>query len=274
NRFRDLMGLKYSLRSLPINAPWVRKVFIVTDSQVPTWFNRSYTKDIHFVFHDQFFANKSHVPTFNSESIESNFYNLPDYVGDCFLYFNDDTFTNNKIYPSDFYSKETGQAIYFNLWKSPQEPEILAKSSWHKAIDYTNKLMNSIWGDAERHYNSHTIIMYNKKVLKLMQKTFPKEFALTSANPYRTATEVNLGFMYSHFVKRFYKTFEPTTNILQYHALQDDVEKMDKAFKSIISKRAKTVCLNDELGEPANATVIEHLMTMFETLFPVKPEWE
>lgn len=35
NRFRDSEELRYSLRSLVKYAPWVRKIFIVTDNQIP-----------------------------------------------------------------------------------------------------------------------------------------------------------------------------------------------------------------------------------------------
>ena len=35
NRYRDSEELRYSLRSLVKYAPWVRKIFIVTDNQIP-----------------------------------------------------------------------------------------------------------------------------------------------------------------------------------------------------------------------------------------------
>lgn len=35
NRFRDSEELRYSLRSLVKFAPWIRKIFIVTDNQIP-----------------------------------------------------------------------------------------------------------------------------------------------------------------------------------------------------------------------------------------------
>ena len=37
NRYRDNNELKYSLRSLVKYAPWVRRIFIVTADQVPSW---------------------------------------------------------------------------------------------------------------------------------------------------------------------------------------------------------------------------------------------
>ena len=35
NRYRDSEELRYSLRSLMKFAPWIRKIFIVTDNQIP-----------------------------------------------------------------------------------------------------------------------------------------------------------------------------------------------------------------------------------------------
>ena len=35
NRYRDSEELRYSLRSLVKYAPWIRKIFIVTDNQIP-----------------------------------------------------------------------------------------------------------------------------------------------------------------------------------------------------------------------------------------------
>lgn len=38
-RYADSGELKYSLRSIEMYAPWIRKIFIVTDDQEPEWLN-------------------------------------------------------------------------------------------------------------------------------------------------------------------------------------------------------------------------------------------
>ena len=38
-RFKDNDELKFSLRSINKFCPWVRKIFIVTDDQKPSWLN-------------------------------------------------------------------------------------------------------------------------------------------------------------------------------------------------------------------------------------------
>ncbi len=41
NRFRDSNELRFSLRSLERFAPWVRRVYLVTDNQIPKWLVRA-----------------------------------------------------------------------------------------------------------------------------------------------------------------------------------------------------------------------------------------
>ncbi|EFA80670.1 glycophosphotransferase [Heterostelium album PN500] len=262
NRVRDLMGLKYSLRSIKKHVPWVRKVFVVTDSQYPYWFNTS-NKEIEFIFHKDFFKNTSHIPTFNSNGIEWNFHNLPNSVSDCFLYFNDDTFVGNNLPIETIWNKDKGQALYFTSWKAPQEDTSMIKtSSWH-----------FIWGNATRPYHSHTIMFYNKQLLKLIERTFPKQIEATSNEPFRTGDNVNMGFIYSQFAQRYYNTVQPK-RYDYYYALVDDADKVRKAMERILKDRPNTVCLNDEFGAIPNPAALSILKQTYEALLPEKPSWE
>ena len=69
NRYRDNEELRYSLRSLEKFAPWVRRIFLVTDNQVPHWLNTRHPR-LTVVSHQALFPNKSHLPVFSSPAIE------------------------------------------------------------------------------------------------------------------------------------------------------------------------------------------------------------
>jgi len=70
-RFRDREELRYSLRSLKKNAPWVRKVHIVVaGDQYPSWANMDHPM-LNIVRHEDIFPNTDKtLPTFNSFAIE------------------------------------------------------------------------------------------------------------------------------------------------------------------------------------------------------------
>ena len=75
-RFRSRDELKYSLRSVAKYAPFVRKIYIVTNGQQPHWI-KPHPK-ICFITHTEIFRDMRNLPTFNSMAIESNLHRIPD----------------------------------------------------------------------------------------------------------------------------------------------------------------------------------------------------
>ncbi|KDO35678.1 hypothetical protein SPRG_18838 [Saprolegnia parasitica CBS 223.65] len=82
NRFRDNDELRYSIRSLETYAPWIRRIFLVTDGQVPRWLDLSHPR-ITVVPHADIFPNASHLPSFASPAIESHLDNIPGLADNC-----------------------------------------------------------------------------------------------------------------------------------------------------------------------------------------------
>ena len=117
NRYRDNEELRYSLRSIFRFAPWVRRIYIVTANQVPSWINMDHPR-LHMVNHDEIFANPNDLPTFSSPAIESNLHRIPG-LSKRFIYFNDDVMLGAPTWPEDFHSPSTGQKVYLS-WDVPK----------------------------------------------------------------------------------------------------------------------------------------------------------
>ncbi len=102
-RFRDWNHLKYVLRSIDQNMPWVHKIYLVTAHQVPKWLKEE-TGKLQLIFHEEFIP-KKYLPTFSSHTIELNIHRIP---GLCekFIYFNDDMFALHPLNPEDFFVNE------------------------------------------------------------------------------------------------------------------------------------------------------------------------
>ncbi|VTP79954.1 Capsular polysaccharide phosphotransferase SacB [Proteus vulgaris] len=62
-RFRDLGTLKYVLRGIQYNLPWVRYIHFVTNGQLPSWLNINHPK-IKFHTHEDIFLFKDSLPVF------------------------------------------------------------------------------------------------------------------------------------------------------------------------------------------------------------------
>lgn len=102
-RYADNDELKYSLRSVAMYAPWIRRVFIVTDGQVPAWLDVSSQK-VKIVDHTEIMPEES-LPCFNSCLIEHYLYRIPG-LAERFLYANDDMYLNKEVTPGDFFTRD------------------------------------------------------------------------------------------------------------------------------------------------------------------------
>lgn len=102
-RYADNDELKYSLRSVEMYAPWIRRIFIVTDNQTPEWLDTS-NPGIKIIDHSEILPAQS-LPCFNSSVIEHFIYLIPG-LAEHFLFANDDMFINRSVSPSDFFASD------------------------------------------------------------------------------------------------------------------------------------------------------------------------
>jgi hypothetical protein len=98
--------LNFCLRSIANNAPWVRRVWIVTDNQIPDLraLPAEFAAKISIVDHRDIFAGfEDLLPTFNSLAIETMLWRIPG-LSEHFLYFNDDVFLTAPVEVADFFA--------------------------------------------------------------------------------------------------------------------------------------------------------------------------
>lgn len=99
-RFRDWGTLRYWFRGVEKFAPWVNKIFFVTYGHLPKWLNTDNPKLV-IVKHEDFIP-QEYLPTFNSNAIEFCFHKIKG-LSEHFVYFNDDMFLIDNVYPERFF---------------------------------------------------------------------------------------------------------------------------------------------------------------------------
>ncbi|UTX31344.1 stealth family protein [Lacticaseibacillus rhamnosus] len=102
-RYRDSGLLKYLFRSIDRFAPWVNKVFLITDNQWPDWLDYSNEKLVK-VQHEDYIP-EQWLPTFSSNPILLNLHRIQG-LSDQFILFNDDMLINKPVKPKDFFVSE------------------------------------------------------------------------------------------------------------------------------------------------------------------------
>lgn len=115
-RFIDNGELEYCVQSIKKFAPWIRKIHIVTDNQIPDFATPEYQKknNVRIVDHTEILESYEWaLPTFNSRTIESALWRIKD-LADRFIYFNDDFVLTQKVVPEDFFVD--GKVVLRGRW--------------------------------------------------------------------------------------------------------------------------------------------------------------
>jgi hypothetical protein len=104
-RFRDWGTLKYLLRGIEVNMPFIRNVYLVVShpSQVPQWVDQTQLK---IVLHSDIIPEK-YLPTFNCNPIEMHLHRIEG-LDEEYLYFNDDLYPLAPCRPEDFFRDGKG----------------------------------------------------------------------------------------------------------------------------------------------------------------------
>lgn len=97
--------LGYCLRSIANHAPWIGRIWIITDAQAPdlSRLPADLVARVRIVDHLTLFAGHQHaLPTFNSLAIETLLWRIPG-LAERFVYFNDDVFLTGPLAPGDVF---------------------------------------------------------------------------------------------------------------------------------------------------------------------------
>ena len=117
-RFRDWGIFRYWFRAVEQYAPWVNKVYLVTNGTFPKWINPECPKLV-LVKHEDYIP-KQYLPTFSSHTIELNMDKIPG-LSEHFVYFNDDVFLNAPVSPKDYFRDGlpcdcNEETLFINPW--------------------------------------------------------------------------------------------------------------------------------------------------------------
>lgn len=193
-RYADNDELMYSLRSVARYAPWIHRIFIVTDHQVPRWLDTGNPK-IRIVDHTEIMPAEC-LPCFNSCVIEHHLWNIPG-LSEHFLYANDDMFLNRPVQPETFFAKDGLPIVRFN-WRPFRkltlmlELKVLKKkrSNYREVIHRTAMLVKSRYGTYYGSKTHHNIDSYLKSDYRHTRETFREAIDTTITNRVRSQNDV------------------------------------------------------------------------------------
>jgi hypothetical protein len=271
-RFRNRDELRYSLRSLEMFAPFVRKIFIVTMDQVPAWLNIDHPQ-IEIVSHREIYRDVTVLPTFNSSSIETQLHHI-DGLAEHFIYLNDDVFLGRMCSASDFFHAN-GIAKFF-----PAKHSIAAPVINESAEEYLLADRNAIeafardFGWVVHKPMGHVPHATRRSVLAELEQRYSNEFAACTSHRFRSAQDLRpIAFMAHHY--GFATGRAVPDGITQSYLALWKPQIADQLADLLRTRSVKTFCLND-VGVPAGrAAEVDNLVATFlARYFPLPSAFE
>ncbi|MDF7650582.1 capsule biosynthesis protein CapC [Erwiniaceae bacterium L1_54_3] len=189
-RFENHDELYYSLQSVIKFLPWVKKIFLVTDNQTPSWLKSIKTDKIHVVDHSEIIPSK-YLPTFNSHVIEAHLHKIKD-ISENFIYFNDDVFVARALEASHFFKCNghaslfiSSKSLNYMLERGTLTPTLSASLS-------SSKLLQRKFGIRPETPLVHTYVPLRKSDYLQVWKCYEKEIESFLSNKFRTDNDLNL----------------------------------------------------------------------------------
>ncbi|WP_404290908.1 stealth conserved region 3 domain-containing protein [Glutamicibacter arilaitensis] len=192
-RFVSHDELRYSLRSLELNLPWINNIFLVTEGHVPEWLVAEHPK-LTIVDHAEIFDPQC-LPTFNSHAIESRLSFIPG-LSEHFIYVNDDVFFGKPLSPNTFFGP-TGQAK-FSLSQGHFADAAETELPVNVAAANNRELVVSSYGRTTSRKFKHVAHPQRLNVHRLAHEKYKEKLTATAMNKFRNPADVSLPSSLAH----------------------------------------------------------------------------
>ncbi len=263
NRYRDNSELRYSLRSVEQNMPWVNKIFIITDEQIPAWLKE--TPKIRVVDHKEIIE-PEFLPCFNSEAIELRMSRIKE-LAERFILASDDFFVYKPLAKSFFFDDD-GEPVY-RFIRRPGLDANRPHNLYYENLIFTKNLVENsgykLPPDLEPYHNFDP---YKKSFIEEVQKEFQPAIKNTLQKKVRGSgsfQRVAYSLLDISKNERKWKIDTEEDNI--YFSVGD----VNKIFQTLTEKKPFLFCINDD--ERSGEWFIR-LPLLLESLFPNKATWE
>lgn len=271
-RIRQIDELKYALRSVNMFAPWVRRIFIATDSAPPPWLAEH--PMITIVPAEEHFSDKAALPTYNSHAVESQLHHIRG-LSEYFLYSNDDMFFGRPLKASMFFSP--GGVTKFieaktRIGLGANDP---TRSGFENAARVNRQVLFERFGHVITRHLEHTAVPLRKSVLIEMEQEFPEEFARTQASAFRSGSDISVTNSFYH-----YYALMAGRAVQQEKAKVLYVNTTTREGLGLLPELRKRreydfFCLNDSSSpEVSAAERAERVVNFLDRYFPIPAPWE
>ena len=271
-RYRQIDELKYALRSVYLYAPWIRRIFIVTDSPTPTWLAEHPAVTV--VRSEEFFSDPEALPTHNSHAVESQLHKIPG-LSEHFLYSNDDMFFGRPVSPDIFFSPGGITKFIEATTRIGMGAPGVARSGFENGARVNRELLRSRFGRVTTRHLEHAATPLRRSVLAELEAEFPDDFARTARSAFRSATDISVtNSLYHYYALMTGRAVVQSAASVRY--IETTLAIAPGEMERLLKRRdVDFFCLNDgSLPEISVARRTRTVLEFLEGYFSVPAPWE
>lgn len=201
-RYRSSGEIYYNVASVLRFAPFVRKIFIVTDDQNPNledFLKKNFPENkipIEIIDHKVIFRDyEKYLPVFNSRAVETCIYRIPG-LSENYVYFNDDFFLIRPVQITDWFVD--GKIVAYGNWQNL----ILGRLLWlikpmkngHKPVGFKDGMIMAArkYGKKWRYFHlDHNPHPLKKSVIADFYEKNPQHFLSNISYKFRSGKQFN-----------------------------------------------------------------------------------
>ncbi|MFD5147689.1 stealth family protein [Streptomyces sp. NPDC058401] len=188
HRFRDRGELRSCLRSIAAYAPWIRRVFLVTDDQVPDWLAAEHP-GLTVVHHRELFADPGALPVFNSHAIETQLHRIPG-LAEHYLYFNDDIFLGRPQRPQNYFLPSGLPKVFHDTRAVPPSSPDSHDDVYTTSQRATRRTVEALAGRTYPRILAHAPYAQSRSLYARLEEALPGGLDATSRSVFRSATDL------------------------------------------------------------------------------------
>lgn len=264
-RYLDYGSLYFSIKLSYLNAPWVRRIFVVvSDGQRPTWFNRGEFPNVVFVDHSKIFKNPRDLPTYNSCAIESNLHRIPG-LSERYVYSNDDLLITSPMYQEHLFPGR-GVLYQFDHVMEDIPKHMYCSDNVHHCAHHTAReelRKRGALSEEPLHVISHTLQPFIKSEMFQLEGMMPRVFQELSSTHFREFFQINPASLY---YQSNVASAVPKPGIMRWLIMDGPVLDFEKKLQNLQSNPSLVTCIADDLklGNPAELIqIFKHRMKEF-----------
>ncbi|WP_425465827.1 stealth conserved region 3 domain-containing protein [Nocardioides rubriscoriae] len=271
-RYVDRGELRYSLRSVHLFAPWVRRIHLVTAGQVPSWLATDHP-DVHVVDHREILPADA-LPTFSSHAIETGLHRVPG-LAEHFVYLNDDVLLGRPVRPETFFSPAGLTAVFLSQLAVGLDESTQA-APFSRAARNNRALLREAFGAVSTMTLAHSPHPHRVSVLQALEERFPEALAATARSPFRHDTDVStLSSLAQHFGLLTGTAYvaDAAEHPLTFVNLSN--AGVDAQLRRALRREQEFLCLGDHHDHALAADRLDRsLGDFFERYYPIAAPWE